>query len=36
MRPVFKGKEKLRALSNYSEDPMARFSWQIFDGNVEV
>ena len=36
MRFVFNGKEKLRSLSNYGENPIARFSWQRFDGNVEV
>ncbi len=36
MRIVFNGKETLRSLSNYSENPIARFSWQRFDGNVEV
>jgi hypothetical protein len=36
MRLVFNGKEKLRSLSNYGENPIARFSWQRFDGNVEV
>jgi hypothetical protein len=36
MRLVFSGKEKLRLLSNYGKNPVARFSWQRFDGNVEV
>jgi hypothetical protein len=36
MRLVFNGKEKLRSLSNYGENPIARYSWQRFDGNVEV
>jgi hypothetical protein len=36
MRLVFNGKEKLRSLSNYGENPTARFSWQRFDGNVEA
>jgi len=36
MRLVFNGKWKLRALSNYGENPVARYSWQRFDGNVEV
>jgi hypothetical protein len=36
MHLVFNGKEKLGSLSNYGENPIARFSWQRFDGNVEV
>jgi len=36
MRLVFNGKEKLRSLSNYGENPLARYSRQRFDGNVEV
>jgi hypothetical protein len=36
MRLVFNGKEKLRSLSEYGENPMARYSCQRFDGNVEV
>jgi len=36
MRLVFNGKEKLRSLGKYGENPIARYSWQRFDGNVEV
>jgi len=36
MRLVFNGKEKLRSLSNYGANPIARFSWQRFDSSVEV
>jgi hypothetical protein len=36
MHLVFNGKEKLMSLSNYGENPIARFSWRRFDGNVEV
>jgi hypothetical protein len=36
MHLVFNGKEKLRSLSNYGENPIASYSWQRFDGNVEV
>jgi len=33
---VFYGKEKLRSLSNCSENPITRFSWQRLDGSVEA
>ena len=36
MRLVFNSKEKLLSLNNYGENPIARYSWQRFDGNVEV
>jgi len=36
MHLVFNEKEKLRLLSKYGENPVARYSWQRFDGNVEV
>jgi hypothetical protein len=36
MRFVFNGKEKLRSLSKYGENPITRYSWQRFDPNVEV
>jgi len=36
MHLVFNGKEKLRSLNEYSENPIARYPWQRFDGNVEV
>jgi hypothetical protein len=36
MHLVFNGKERLRSLSKYGENPIARYSWQRFDGNVEV
>jgi len=36
MRLVFNSKEKLMSLNNYGENPIARYSWQRFDGNVEV
>ena len=36
MHFVFNEKEKLRLLSKYGENPVARYSWQGFDGNVEV
>jgi hypothetical protein len=36
MHLVFNGKEKLRSLSKYGENPIARYSCQRFDGNVEV
>jgi len=36
MRIVFNTKERLTSLSKYGENPVARYSWQGFDGNVEV
>ena len=36
MRFVFNRKEKFRSLNEYGENPIARYSWQRFDGNVEV
>jgi hypothetical protein len=36
MRLVFNEKQKRRSLDNYGGNSIIRYSWQRFDGNVDV